>query len=48
MGCKVYSSAGLQFCIISYQAILAKYDFLSQSTLTDFQAFLPPEKQQDF
>lgn len=48
MGHQIYFSAGLQFHIASYQAILAKYDFFSYSKLMDFQAFLPPERQQDF
>lgn len=48
LGCKVYSSTGLQFCIANYQALLEKNDFLSYSKLVELQAFLPVEKQQDF
>lgn len=39
---------GLQFCIASYQAILAKYDSHSYAKLAQFRDFLPPDKQQDF
>lgn len=42
---KVYSSVVLQFHIAGYQAILAKYDFLSYSKLAEFQASLSEDKR---
>lgn len=48
IGHKVYSSAGLQFCILSYQVILVKYDFKSYSRLAEVQASLLEDKQANF
>lgn len=43
LGRKVYTSAGLQVHIASYQAILAKYDFVSYSKLAEFHKSLLKE-----
>lgn len=40
MGKKVFSSAGLQFRISNYLALMAKYDFIKYGRLTDFADIL--------
>lgn len=45
---RVYSSAGLQFCIANYQAVIAKYDFNNYSRLSEFQDKFPPKYNKQF
>lgn len=43
LGRKVFSSVGLQFYIVNYRALLAKYDFKTNTSFVEFKDKLPME-----
>lgn len=48
LGRKIYFSVALQFCIVNYQTLLAKYDFNNYAKLAEFLDDVLQDKRQHF